>query len=281
MARPVKIGLDYFAHDVDASNDEKVESLEALYGASGYAFYFKMLERIYRNGGFLLVSDAETKQILSRKCLVSIEEWEKILQTSLRINLFDSKIYDDSMILTSDGIKKRCEMVAKKRENMANRYKNTVSSAETRQKLDKQKKRKQKKTKENIEPDFFKNEFDKARKEYPGTKAGLNPEWANFSKKHPKEAVSIIPMMIHAIKREKAFKANLKAKGQFCPEWKNFRTWINGQHWTDEFPQEKPKSENLPSNHFVKVEDPPDGQGMEKDFMKGFVKDALEIIKHA
>lgn len=53
MARPIKEGLDYFPHDTDASTqDDKIETLEASYGNDGYATYFKLLERIYRNGGF-------------------------------------------------------------------------------------------------------------------------------------------------------------------------------------------------------------------------------------
>ena len=48
MTRPQKQGLDYFSHDTDASNDEKIEAMEAVYGLAGHAFYFKLLERIYR-----------------------------------------------------------------------------------------------------------------------------------------------------------------------------------------------------------------------------------------
>jgi hypothetical protein len=47
MARPKKEGMDYFPHDTDAVNDEKIEALRLLYGNDGYAFYFILLERIY------------------------------------------------------------------------------------------------------------------------------------------------------------------------------------------------------------------------------------------
>ena len=72
MARPQKEGMDYFPHDTDAVNDEKIEALRALYGNDGYAFYFIMLERIYRTAEFEInVSDAETQketfQILAKK----------------------------------------------------------------------------------------------------------------------------------------------------------------------------------------------------------------------
>ncbi|MCY6354344.1 Lin1244/Lin1753 domain-containing protein [Clostridium sp. ZS2-4] len=44
MARPKKLGMDYFPHDCDASNDERVEGLRAVHGDDGYAFYFILLE---------------------------------------------------------------------------------------------------------------------------------------------------------------------------------------------------------------------------------------------
>lgn len=46
MARPLKEGMDYFPHDTDASDDEKIEALRAIYGNDGYAFYFILLDLI-------------------------------------------------------------------------------------------------------------------------------------------------------------------------------------------------------------------------------------------
>jgi hypothetical protein len=77
MSRPAKSGLDYFPHDTDACGDEKLEALQSLYGNDGYAFFFKLCERIYRTGEAELdISDAETVQILSRKLLITPERFE-------------------------------------------------------------------------------------------------------------------------------------------------------------------------------------------------------------
>ena len=96
MARPPKTGLDYFPHDTDAVNDEKVEALRMLYGNDGYAFYFILLERIYRTSdGELDVSDAETIQILSRKIEVTIEKFNKMLKTALKKGCFDAEKYNN------------------------------------------------------------------------------------------------------------------------------------------------------------------------------------------
>jgi hypothetical protein len=156
MARPVKEGLDYFPHDTDAVNDEKIEALRALYGNNGYAFYFILLERIYRtNDAELDVSDAETIQILSRKVAVTTEEFMQMLETALKWKCFCRESYEKYGVLTSKGIKKRTSVVVEKRVTMREKYykqKTEVSDAETReeteQKPDKEKKRKEKKRKE-------------------------------------------------------------------------------------------------------------------------------------
>lgn len=134
MARPRKEGMDYFPHDTDAANDEKIEALRALYGNDGYAFYFIMLERIYRTPSFeLKVSDAETRQILSRKIAITEEKFNQILLTALRWNCFDNEAYEKRGVLTSDGIKKRAQIVVEKRVKMRKRYENKeeISAAET------------------------------------------------------------------------------------------------------------------------------------------------------
>ena len=155
MARPIKEGLDYFPHDTDAVNDEKIEALRALYGNNGYAFYFILLERIYRtNEAELDVSDAETIQILSRKVAVTTEEFMQILETAFKWRCFDREAYEKRGVLTSNGVKKRASVVVEKRVTMREKYhkqKDDVSDAETgeetQKKPDKEKKRKEKKSK--------------------------------------------------------------------------------------------------------------------------------------
>jgi hypothetical protein len=156
MARPKKEGMDYFPHDTDAVNDEKIESLRFLYGNDGYAFYFILLERIYRAREFELdISDAETIQILCRKVGVNEEKFHQILQTSLKRGCFDKEIYEERKVLTSNGIKNRSSVVVEKRVKMRDNYKGKVSDAETIPETDsettqsKEKKSKEKKSKTN------------------------------------------------------------------------------------------------------------------------------------
>jgi predicted transcriptional regulator len=134
MARPHKTGLDYFPHDVDLSNDEKIESIEAIYGNDGYAVYLKLLERIYRNGGELKISDAETIKILSKKCNVDIKRFESIIEYLVKFGLFSLKKYKKK-ILTSSGIKTRIKLVFEKRKRALQKYQSRISNTETALKI--------------------------------------------------------------------------------------------------------------------------------------------------
>lgn len=123
MARPTKDGMDYFPHDTDALNDEKIETLMMLYGSKGYAFYFILLERIYRNHNFEIdISDTETRLILSRKIAITIQEFDEILISALKHKCFDREIYETRGILTSNGIKKRTLIVMEKRKKNQQYY---------------------------------------------------------------------------------------------------------------------------------------------------------------
>lgn len=130
--------MDYFPHDTDAVNDEKIEALRFLYGNDGYAFYFILLERIYRTKHFELdVSDAETIQILCRKVCVNEEKFLQMLETALKRGCFDRQAYEERKVLTSEGVKKRSSVVEEKRVKMRDKYQKDkevveeVSDAET------------------------------------------------------------------------------------------------------------------------------------------------------
>ena len=127
--------MDYFPHDTDAVNDEKIEILRMLYGNDGYAFYFITLERIYKSPKFEMnISDTENKIIHAKRIGISIELFEQILETSIKYGCFDKEIYQKKGLLTSNGIKKRADVVVSKREYMRglkNQTKTEFSASET------------------------------------------------------------------------------------------------------------------------------------------------------
>jgi hypothetical protein len=134
MGAPQKIGLDYFPHDCDASQDEKIAALEGLHGLEGYAIYFKLLERIYRQGGKLKFeegfSEAETLRILAKGFGIVEAKIREIIQTSIRVGLFDKLEWEQKKVLTSTGILKRCAQVFEKRKVDRSRLSDTTTPRE-------------------------------------------------------------------------------------------------------------------------------------------------------
>jgi hypothetical protein len=75
--------------------------------------------------------------------------------------------------------------------------------------------------------------FDLARKKYPGTKKGNETEFENFCKKH-KDWEEVLPNLLSSIENQIAVREKKKIRAEFVPEWKHFRTWINGRCWEEE-----------------------------------------------
>ena len=81
----------------------------------------------------------------------------------------------------------------------------------------------------------YKEEFEKARLEYPkGKKAGLETEFKYFCKKHA-DWKEVVGLLYPAVVAEKAFKQSLQDSGDFCPDWKNFQSWIYNRRWEFEY----------------------------------------------
>lgn len=74
-------------------------------------------------------------------------------------------------------------------------------------------------------------DFEVARKLYPGTKRGKDTEFVNYKKKH-KDWGAVTKLLRPAIELQIKWREN--ANGDFRPDWKNFSTWINNRCWEDE-----------------------------------------------
>lgn len=122
MARPIKEGMDYFPHDTDSSNDEKIEALRGEFGNDGYAMYFILLERIYKTDtGSLDMNKIVIRKAIIKHIGVSEDIFNNILKFCFEIELFDKFTYENLGLLTSNGIKKRRDEVNKQREKWRKR----------------------------------------------------------------------------------------------------------------------------------------------------------------
>jgi DnaD/phage-associated family protein len=117
LARPQKVGLEYFPLDVDIDQDDKVAIIEAKHGIKGFGIVIKLLMHIYKNSYYYEWTEKE--QILfSRRVNVNINEVNVIINDCIKWGLFDEKLFKTFKILTSRGVQKRYFEIVKRRQRV-------------------------------------------------------------------------------------------------------------------------------------------------------------------
>ena len=107
MARPTKLGLDYFPHDTRTDEDTALQLLEAEFGLDGYAVYFKLLESIYAQGYAKQWGEDECLLFAKKMGAVTVPKLSEIIKGCIRRSLFDEGVYNLFQILTSKAIQLR------------------------------------------------------------------------------------------------------------------------------------------------------------------------------
>ena len=107
MARPTKLGLDYFPHDTHTDEDTALQLLEAEFGLDGYAVYFKLLESIYAQGYAKQWGEDECLLFAKKMGAVTVPKLSEIIKGCVRRSLFDEGVYNLFQILTSKSIQLR------------------------------------------------------------------------------------------------------------------------------------------------------------------------------
>lgn len=115
MARPIKLGLQYFPFDVDFFDDEKIGAISGEYGIKGEIIAIKLLCAVYRNGYFALWNDALKMNILRHMECVSLDLLEQVVNRLVRWGFFDVTLFNSVKVLTSKGIQKRYFAAVKRR----------------------------------------------------------------------------------------------------------------------------------------------------------------------
>ena len=253
--------MKYFQHNTQSFQDEKITQLFINFGYEGLGLFYTILEKLaYQESP--LKTEVLKSQLKIGKKLGKI--W-KFLEEIELISTKNGETFNKNIEKFAGNFKikkeKNRKRIEKFRANQAltknvTHYKNSCNAYVTpiNKELNKELNIKEKEIKEiykekkekeenfsgnyKIIPNLLKNndtnknEFEKARKLYPGTKKGLEVEYSNFKKKyHLTEMQELIP----AIKAEIKDKEKRRASGVFCPEWKNFSTWINQACWKQEF----------------------------------------------
>ncbi|CUQ26335.1 bacteriophage-related replication protein [Bacteroides thetaiotaomicron] len=107
MARISKPGLDYFPLDVNFFQDRKVRRISNRHHAAGIAALTFLLCLIYKEKGFYVAWNQDTLFDISQEVCCEEEEMQAIIDDCLSVGLFDTYIYKEYGILTSQAIQEQ------------------------------------------------------------------------------------------------------------------------------------------------------------------------------
>ena len=107
MARISKPGLDYFPLDVNFFQDRKVRRISNSHHAAGIAALTSLLCLIYKEKGFYVAWNQDTLFDISQEVCCEEEEMQAIIDDCLSVGLFDTYIYKEYGILTSQAIQEQ------------------------------------------------------------------------------------------------------------------------------------------------------------------------------
>lgn len=105
MARPPKVGLDYFSFDV--YSDDKIKLIEAEFGLIGFAVVVKLWQKIYAGRGYYCEFDEEVALLFAEETRLGGNAVSEIVRAAIKRGIFDKTLYDKYKVLTSHGIQKR------------------------------------------------------------------------------------------------------------------------------------------------------------------------------
>lgn len=109
MGRPRSKGLDYFPHDTTALSDEKIQHLVSIFGATGYAIYFAILEKVFRaENGKMEIQKKYVTETLCRSLSISCDLLHEFIAVSVEIGAL--LVLEDGSI-TSNGALKRIKHI--------------------------------------------------------------------------------------------------------------------------------------------------------------------------
>lgn len=114
MARPRKVGLDYFP--LDTVLDMKIECLEAEHGLTGFAVWIKILQLAYQSeSGEANFTDVIRRKTFGKRLGITWETIEPVIDTCLNVGLFERNLWETSQVLSSNGIRARIDAVSTER----------------------------------------------------------------------------------------------------------------------------------------------------------------------
>ncbi|MBA7567402.1 hypothetical protein ES708_09113 [subsurface metagenome] len=100
MARPQKQTVDYFPHDANASEGDTLTILQSRFGNDGYAFWFKLLEKVSSSENHVIDCRNPIKwQLLLAKTLTNEEQGAAIMDLLCDLEAIDAQLWHERKII--------------------------------------------------------------------------------------------------------------------------------------------------------------------------------------
>lgn len=116
MARPKKMGLEYFPCDTDMYEDSKINDLIRACGAGAIAIWIILLCNIYKDSGYYVELDKEQLNNMIDQTKMKKNRIIEIIKKCVQLELFDPESYERHNILTSKPIQERYKLATKERK---------------------------------------------------------------------------------------------------------------------------------------------------------------------
>ena len=234
MARLQKDVVSYFPHDANACAGDTLIVLQNQFGNDGYAFWFKLLEKLASTDGHFIDCRNSTKwQLLLAKTGVNEITGVEIMKLLVEMDAIDKELWGSKLIWCQKLVDNIGEVYKNRRRETPQKPlitdKNRITTdnnAITTPLGTQSKESKVKRVKKSILLDSL---FDIFWKAYPKKIAKGDAEKA-FVKVNPDD--KLLATMVATIDRAKKSVDWQKDNGKFIP---NPATWLNGKRWEDEF----------------------------------------------
>lgn len=107
MARPIKNNADYFSHDNDMRDDERIKALRRKFSHLGYSTWNMLLERLCRAENFKVEYNEDSIDIMAGDFSIEPEQLKEIIDYLIKLKLIIQEgeiIYSQTMITRFDGL---------------------------------------------------------------------------------------------------------------------------------------------------------------------------------
>lgn len=259
MTRTQKDVVSYFPHDADACTGDTLTVLQSRFGNDGYAFWFKLLEKLsYTDGHCLDCSNSNKWHLLLAKTGVDEKIGVDIMKLLVEMQAIDKDLWDSKLIWCQKLVDNFKNIYVNRRRELPQKPLITNKKGKTTGKkvltTDESTQSRVKKSRVDKTIDYRNKEktittesFEVFWKAYPKKKSKGDAERA-FKKVNPGE--QLLTTMLATIERAKKSVDWQKDDGQYIP---HPATWLNAKGWEDEY-LEKGGAGKLPDTKQLREE---------------------------